>query len=313
MAPGANILYYGAASCFDADFLDTLANGSSTTTRPRSSRTRGATSSSERRAATSPPTSRSSCRARCRASASCSRPATTATSSWPAARVAARLPDLRPVRDRRRRHVARRSAPTGSSLWQTGWGTQKYSLSANGKSWEPRQAFLYGAGGGFSSLFNQPAVPGRASSPRRRRDAPFRTWRWTATRRPACWSARRRSSRTASHYGEYRIGGTSLSSPLFAGMPRWRSRTAGGRRRVSLNPTIYAQRGHGGVQRRHRPGPDAGNVRVRLRQRLRRRGRPPLLRPHVRPGHEPRRRSKGWDDVTGIGSPNTGWLTAVPH
>jgi subtilase family serine protease len=34
-------------------------------------------------------------------------------------------------------------------------GTQKYSLSADGKSWTPAGS-LYGAGGGYSALFNRP-------------------------------------------------------------------------------------------------------------------------------------------------------------
>ena len=61
----------------------------------------------------------------------------------------------------------------GELLWQTGWGTNKYDLSANGKGWVPSftPPFLYGSGGGFSTLFNRPAyqdgvvheaAPGRA-------------------------------------------------------------------------------------------------------------------------------------------------------
>ena len=41
------------------------------------------------------------------------------------------------------------------------------------------------------------------------------------------------------HYGEYRIGGTSLSSPLFAGVQALAAQAAGGRLGFA-NPTIYA-------------------------------------------------------------------------
>ncbi|MFI5074767.1 MAG: serine protease, partial [Actinomycetales bacterium] len=44
----------------------------------------------------------------------------------------------------------------GKISMQTGWGTHKYSLSANGTSWTS-VGYLYGAGGGYSALFNRPA------------------------------------------------------------------------------------------------------------------------------------------------------------
>ena len=40
-------------------------------------------------------------------------------------------------------------------LWEAGWGTNKFDLSDNGRSWKPA-GFFYGAGGGFSTLFNRP-------------------------------------------------------------------------------------------------------------------------------------------------------------
>ena len=77
----------------------------------------------------------------------------------------------------RRRAVARPSRPAGAP--------QKYSLSANGKSWTPI-GFLYGAGGGFSALFNRPAyqngvVPANSPPGRAVPDVA-----WTPTRPPAC-------------------------------------------------------------------------------------------------------------------------------
>ncbi len=44
---------------------------------------------------------------------------------------------------------------SGKISLNTGWGTQKYSLSTDGKSWTP-VGYLYGAGGGYSGLFNRP-------------------------------------------------------------------------------------------------------------------------------------------------------------
>ena len=69
--------------------------------------------------------------------------------------------------------------------FQSGWGTQKYSLSADGKSWTP-VGFLYGAGGGFSALFNRPNT--RKASFRRqlRRAGLCPTSPWTPIPTPAC-------------------------------------------------------------------------------------------------------------------------------
>ena len=92
----------------------------------------------------------------------------------------------------------------------------------------PSTGFLYGAGGGESSLFNQPGYQ-RGHRSRRPTAAAARclTSGSTAIPRPGCWSVRRRPSPTARKYGEYRIGGTSLASPLFAGMTALRSQSAG--------------------------------------------------------------------------------------
>ena len=82
---------------------------------------------------------------------------------------AGRLPGLGPVRHRASVAPSTAIGADGTLSFQTGWGTQKYSLSADGTSWTP-VGFLYGAGGGYSALFNRPdyqngVVP--ASAPRR--------------------------------------------------------------------------------------------------------------------------------------------------
>ena len=53
------------------------------------------------------------------------------------------------------------------------------------------------------------------------------TWPWTATHDRHARSARRRPSRTAVYYDTYRIGGTSVSCPLFAGMMALADQRAG--------------------------------------------------------------------------------------
>ncbi len=48
----------------------------------------------------------------------------------------------------------------GARTFETGRGTEKYALSDDGHSWDP-QGFLYGSGGGYSTLYKRPLVPER--------------------------------------------------------------------------------------------------------------------------------------------------------
>ena len=111
-------------------------------------------------------------------------------------------------------------------------------------------------------------------------------------------------------YGEYRIGGTSLASPLFAGLARADAAGTPARALGLLNPTIYAQQVGAFTDVNGHPPTDAGNVRVDYANGVDRSG---GLLYSVRTfnqdsslGIEP-----GWDDVTGLGTPNTGRLTAI--
>ena len=196
----------------------------------------------------------------------------------------------------------------GSLAWQTGWGTMKYSLSADGTSWTP-VGFLYGAGGGYSALFNRPdyqngvvpasAPPGRAV-PDIAMDADPTT---------GMLVGETQTFPDGVHYGEFRIGGTSLASPLFAGMTALTLQNAGGGIGL-LNPTIYSQAGSGTYTDVKGKPKDAGNVRVDYAN-----GVDPAdgLLYSVRTFNQDSTLKvvQGWDDVTGIGSPNAGWLTSV--
>jgi subtilase family serine protease len=196
----------------------------------------------------------------------------------------------------------------GQFKFQTGWGTNRYDLSADGSSWTFTQ-FLYGAGGGFSNLFNRPTyqdgvVP--ASSPPGRAVPDVGL---DADPTTGMLIGETQTFPSGVHYGEYRIGGTSLASPLFAGMTALLLQHAGGGLGL-LNPVIYNQFHSGTFTDIKGTPPDSGNVRVDYIN-----GNDPSggLRYTVRTFNEDSslRIRRGWDDVTGVGSPNPGWLTSV--
>jgi subtilase family serine protease len=108
------------------------------------------------------------------------------------------------------------------------------------------------------------------------------------------------------HYGEYRIGGTSVSSPLFAGMMAIADQIAG-HPHGFVNPALYSVAGgkafHDIVPARH----PSALVRIDFNNSQ-----------NGRAGHTVSTRvsdhdgslktARGYDDVTGVGSPNGGWF-----
>jgi subtilase family serine protease len=195
----------------------------------------------------------------------------------------------------------------GQTLWQTGWGTNIFTLSGDGQSWDDN-GFLYGAGGGYSSLFNRPQYqtgvvplgdPGRAVPDVAMDGDPTTGMLVGETQRFPDGQNR---------YGEYRIGGTSLSSPLFTGMQALAEQSAGHRLGFS-NPAIYKQArrgqatfedvlpvhtGEGNVRADYNNGYDASNG----------------ISYSVRTFDQDSSLTvtKGWDDVTGVGVPSPLYL-----
>lgn len=195
---------------------------------------------------------------------------------------------------------------TGKFTFQTGWGTQKYAQ--NGSAWAPL-GFLYGAGGGHSSLFNQPSyqagvVPGSNGAGRAVPDVGL-----DADPTTGMLVGETQSFPDGVYYDEYRIGGTSLASPLFAGMTALLLQHAGGPMGL-LNPTIYAQAGSSSFKDIHGAPKDAGNVRADYAN-----GVDPSdgIVYSVRTFNQDSslKLAKGWDNITGVGSPTPDWVTSV--
>jgi subtilase family serine protease len=189
----------------------------------------------------------------------------------------------------------------GHFVFQTGWGTVKYALSPDGQHWK-RLGFLYGAGGGQSALFNQPdyqvgvTPPGGRQVPDVGLDADPNTGMLIGITQ---------SFPEGTSYGEYRIGGTSLASPLFAGMTALSLQNGATSGAGLLNPEIYNN-----IDRfndvRHAPL-DRGVVRADYVNGL---DNSDGVKYSVRTFNEDSslNTNAGWDDVTGVGSPSPRWL-----
>jgi subtilase family serine protease len=130
-------------------------------------------------------------------------------------------------------------------LFETGWGTSKSSLVDG--AWSPAApgAWLYGAGGGTSSVFAQPwyqngVVPGSLSmynGGAKARVVPD----IGAIADPSTGFLIGQTQTfpdTSVKYSEYRIGGTSLSSPVMAGIEALADQAAGHAHGFA-NPAIY--------------------------------------------------------------------------
>jgi subtilase family serine protease len=190
--------------------------------------------------------------------------------------------------------------------FETGWGTEKYSLSSDGNSWALSVPFLYGAGGGISQVFPEPAyqrgVVGRVSGravPDVSMDADPTTGMLVGETQN--FSLPSTFGPAGTHYGEYRIGGTSLASPLFAGAEAVAQANQGGRRIGFANPLVYSLARIPGEFYDVTPQGDAGNVRADYANGQN--GSDGILY-SVRTFDQDSSltTNRGWDDVTGVGS-----------
>jgi subtilase family serine protease len=198
----------------------------------------------------------------------------------------------------------------GQYLFETGWETGKSSLVKG--AWSPGYPgnYQYGSGGGTSRLFAQPAyqagvVPTALAT--RNGGAPARVVPDIAALGDTQTGFLEGQTQTfpdgSVAYGEYRIGGTSVSSPLMAGFMALVQQKAGHDLGFA-NPLIYAHAGSaayhdvtsssglGVVRVDYVNGVDASNG---YSYTLRSLGFDSKLTIHTAPGY---------DDVTGVGTPN---------
>lgn len=128
--------------------------------------------------------------------------------------------------------------------FETGWGTSKWVLNESGTDWVQQLPFQYGAGGGYSLIFPEPWYQeGVVQSPTGGRAVPDIALDGDPTTGMLIGETQAFPDQSVfgpagAHYGEYRLGGTSLSSPLLAGVQADAQQGLGGRIGFA-NPLIY--------------------------------------------------------------------------
>ena len=198
---------------------------------------------------------------------------------------------------------------TGSYGWEQGWGTGKSTLT-NGK-WNPTSpAYVYGGGGGTSKLFTQPGyqkgvVPTSISNyfkngahravPDVAMDADPQTG-FLVGETQAFPNGKNK-------YSEYRIGGTSLASPLMAGVVAVADQAKGSSLGF-LNPKLYKLAGTSALHDvNHGKSVTDAVIRVDYVNGVNAKdGTVTSARTLNQTGTIFTR--KGYDDVTGVGTPN---------
>jgi len=186
---------------------------------------------------------------------------------------------------------------------ETGWGTSSYNCNTTTLACS-RTSWLYGAGGGVSQIFATPSYQsGLGFSGRSIPDVAA-----LADPQTGFLVGQTQSFPNGNYYDEYRIGGTSLASPIFAGIMALADQAAGHPHGFA-NPLFYANSGafydvlsvKTAVARRNFVnGVDATNGTVDRLRTFDDYSGSPTQSTHA-----------GWDNVTGLGTPN-GSLLSLP-
>jgi subtilase family serine protease len=122
---------------------------------------------------------------------------------------------------------------------ETGWGTSDYSCNTTTLACS-RTGWLYGAGGGVSRLFPEPSYQSGAGLNLSGRGVPDVAA--LGDPQTGLLVGQTQTFPDGAYYDEYRIGGTSLSSPIFAGLMALADQKAGHPHGFA-NPVFYANAG----------------------------------------------------------------------
>jgi len=210
-------------------------------------------------------------------------------------------------------------------LFETGWGTRRsrwtdalgnFCNGAPGVKWSPNPpgVWLYGAGGGVSRIFTEPGYQSGVV-PQSVFDAQGRVGRAvpdvSALADPSTGYLIGQTQQfpEGAHYDEYRIGGTSLSSPIMAGIMALADQARGSPHGFA-NPALYAIAGSSAVRDVTTPRSTVAAVRTDYCDSLTAAS---GIFYSLRTMNQDLSLSTGpgWDDVTGIGTPASRFVGAL--
>jgi subtilase family serine protease len=188
---------------------------------------------------------------------------------------------------------------------ETGWGTSSYGCNKTTLVCT-RAGWLYGAGGGVSVLFSEPEYQSNAGLKLSGRGVPDVAA--LADPQTGLLVGQTQTFPDGAYYDEYRIGGTSLASPIFAGLMALADQKAGHPHGFAnplfyANPTAFYDVGSvktAVARRNFVNGVDASN------------GTSDFLRTFDDYSGSPTQHTgPGWDNVTGLGSPGASFLDLI--
>ena len=186
---------------------------------------------------------------------------------------------------------------------ETGWGTSTYNCDTTSLTCT-RTGWLYGAGGGVSRLFAEPQYQVHAGLILSGRGVPDVAA--LGDPQTGLLVGQTQSFPDGNYYDEYRIGGTSLSSPIFAGLMALADQAAGHAHGFA-NPLFYAN---------PRAFYDVLSVKTAVARRNyvnsvdASAGTVDRLRTFDDYSGSPTQHTNaGWDNVTGLGSPTNSFLS----
>jgi subtilase family serine protease len=186
----------------------------------------------------------------------------------------------------------------GSRAVETGWGTSNYNCDQTTLACT-RTGWLYGAGGGVSRVFAEPSYQTQAGLKLTGRGVPDVAA--VGDPQTGYLVGQTQTFPDGAYYDEYRLGGTSLASPLFAGIIALAQQQAG-QSFGFANPRFYAN-----ASKFY----DVTSVKTAVARRNyvnsvdASAGTADVLRTFDDYSGSPTQHTNpGWDNVTGLGTPN---------
>lgn len=198
---------------------------------------------------------------------------------------------------------------TNTRVFETGWGTSSYNCNTTTLVCT-RTEWLYGSGGGVSQIFAEPWYQSNAVSFNGRAGRAVPDVAALGDPQSGFLIGQTQTFPDGVYYDEYRIGGTSLSSPIFAGLMALADQKAGYAHGFA-NPLFYSNTN---------AFFDVTSVKTAVARRNfvnsvdATSGTVDLLRTFDDYSGSPTQSTgPGWDNVTGMGTPSNNFLDMKSH